>query len=110
MALYTGGANLALKSDGTVVGWGNNGYGDGRITPPAGLGGVVGIAAGEAHSLALKSDGTVVGWGYNGDGEATPPAGLGRVVRIAAGGYHSLALKNDGTVVGWGGKRHRRRG
>ena len=82
---------------GTVVEWGT-----GQIPPPAGLVGVVAIAAGEYHSLALKNDGTVVGWGYNFDLEATPPAGLSGVVAIAAGELHSLALKNDGTVVGWG--------
>lgn len=50
--------SLALKSDGTVVGWGN---GSGGTIPP-GLESVVSIAAGD-HSLALKSDGTVVAWG-----------------------------------------------
>ncbi len=90
--------SLALQSDGTVVGWGNNYYGE--TIPPAGLTGVVAIAAGTYHSLALKSDGTVVGWGYY--YYATPPAGLAGVVAIAAGQSHSLALKSDGTVVGWG--------
>jgi len=42
--------SLALKSDGTVVGWGNTGL----ATPPAGLSGVVAIAAGGVHSLALQ--------------------------------------------------------
>jgi len=52
--------NPALKSDGTLVGWGDNGAG--QATPPAGLTDVIAIAAGFLHSLALKSDGTVVGW------------------------------------------------
>jgi hypothetical protein len=82
--------SLALKSDGTVVGWGWND--DGQATPPAGLTGVVAIAAGGRHGLALKSDGTVGGWGWNAFGQATPPAGLSGVVAIAAGYYNSLAL------------------
>lgn len=90
---YTDG--LALKSDGTVVGWGF-----GATTPPVGLTNAVAVAAGGAHSLALRSDGTVVGWG--GGTAATPPLGLTGVVAIAAGNSHSLALKSDGTVVGWG--------
>ena len=90
--------SLALKSDGTVVGWGNSYY----ATPPAGLSNVVAIAAGLFHSLALKSDGTVVGWGDSSFGRLPPPAGLSNVVAIAAGYEHSLALKSDGTVVGWG--------
>jgi len=72
---------------------------------PAGLSGVIAIAAGYYHSLALKSDGTVVAWGATGVvdyGQADVPAGLSGVTAIAAGGSHSLALKSDGTVVAWG--------
>jgi polygalacturonase len=93
--------SLALKSDGTVVGWG-----DYDATPPEGLTGVTAIAAGFFHGLALKSDGTVVGWGYSAYGETTPPTGLTGVVAIATGLYHSLALKSDGTVVAWGDNTH----
>src|SRR5260221_3659681 len=42
----------ALKSDGTVAGWGNNVYG--QVNIPADLSGVTAIAAGVYHSLALK--------------------------------------------------------
>jgi len=91
---------VALKSDGTVVAWGDNSVG--QTTVPAGLSGVVAIAAGGFHTVALKSDGTVVGWGFNGDGQTTVPAGLSGVESIAAGGYHTVALKSDGTVVAWG--------
>ena len=76
--------SLALKADGTVVGWGVNAYGE--TTIPSGLSNVVAVAAGEYHSLALKADGTVVGWGFNGDGETAIPVGLNNVVAIAAGG------------------------
>ncbi len=92
--------SLALKADGTVVGWGDNSSGQTNI--PAGLNNVVAIAAGILHSLALKPDGTVVGWGDNSFGQTNIPGGLNNVVAIAAGFYHSLALKADGTVVGWG--------
>jgi hypothetical protein len=78
--------SMALRSDGTVVGWGQNTYGQG--SPPRGFSNVVAIAAGSAHSLALRSDGTVVAWGA----AASPPAGLSNVVAIAAGYGHSLAL------------------
>ena len=71
--------SLALKSDGTVVGWGS--YGSGQATPPAGLSDVVAIAAGGFHGLALKLDGTVVGWGDDGFGQATPPPGPQRCSR-----------------------------
>ena len=55
--------SLALKSDGTVVAWGYNTYG--QATVPANLSGVTALAGGSYHSLALKSDGTVVAWGLN---------------------------------------------
>jgi alpha-tubulin suppressor-like RCC1 family protein/chitodextrinase len=91
---------VALKTDGTVVAWGNNAHG--QITIPAGLTGVTAIAAGPIHTVALKSDGTVVAWGSNGDGQTTIPVGLTGVTAIAAGDYHTVVLKADGTVVAWG--------
>ncbi|MBI3414848.1 MAG: immunoglobulin domain-containing protein [Verrucomicrobia bacterium] len=91
---------VALKSDGTVVAWGNNG--SGQTTVPASLTGVTAIAAGADYTVALKNDGTVVAWGLNGYGQATVPAGLSGVMTIAAGYLHTVALKSDGTVVAWG--------
>jgi hypothetical protein len=91
---------LALRRDGTVLGFGHNG--DGRATPPPGLSGVAAIAAGIYDSLALKNDGSVVAWGFGGEGMTTPPSGLREVAAIAAGGFHNLALLGDGTIVGWG--------
>jgi alpha-tubulin suppressor-like RCC1 family protein len=101
VAIAAGGShNLALKSDGAVVAWGDNSTG--QSTVPGGLNAVVAIAAGGNHSLALKSDGTVVGWGGNSLHQTNVPVGLNGVVAIAAGGDQSLALKSDGTVASWG--------
>ncbi|MFC1745905.1 RCC1 domain-containing protein [Candidatus Riflebacteria bacterium] len=119
-----GSHSLAVKSDGTVWGWGNNQYGqtgNGNTTTPqsspvqiSGLSGLVAISAGDNHTLALKSDGTVWGWGNNqygqtGNGNTTSPqsspvqtSNLSSVIAISAGGNHSLALKSDGTVWSWG--------
>src|SRR5205807_2823122 len=55
--------SLALKMDGTVVGFGKND--NGESTPPASLSNVVAIAADYGYSVALKADGTVVGWGFD---------------------------------------------
>jgi len=99
-----GGANhsLLLKSNGTVIGWGNNSNGQSNV--PADLMDVTAIAAGNEHSLALTSDGTVVAWGNNSAGQTTLPeeAATSGVVSIAAGGRYSLALLSNGTVIGWG--------
>jgi hypothetical protein len=90
--------SLALKTDGSVIGWGANS--SGQTTAPAG-GNFVAVAAGAYHSLGLKADGSVIGWGLNTAGQASAPAG-GNVVAVSAGAYHSLALKTDGSVIGWG--------
>ena len=125
------GHSMALKSDGSVFGWGNNTSGEvgngtasstvDVLVPTAvvGLGagsGVVAIAAGASHSMALKSDGTVLTWGNNNSGQLgngtttdspTPVtvSGLGAgsgVIAISAGSAFSVVLKSDGTVLTWG--------
>jgi alpha-tubulin suppressor-like RCC1 family protein len=94
------GHSLALQADGTVVGWGDNTFG--QITIPMTLNRVVAIAAGDYHSLALRADGTVIAWGDNSSGQTSVPAGLTNVVAISAGFVHSVALRSDGTVIAWG--------
>ena len=74
---------LALKSDGTVIGWGDN---SDPATPPDGLSNVVAIAASDSYSLALKADGTLVAWGNDIDGQTDVPAGLSGIAGVAAGG------------------------
>ncbi|MEJ0090787.1 MAG: hypothetical protein WDM80_13720 [Limisphaerales bacterium] len=89
---------LALKADGTVVGWG---WSD-ATNVPAGLSNVVSIATGYQFSLALKSDGTLTSWGQ-GNVATTMPTTLSNIVSVSCNGlYHGLALRSDGTVVTWG--------
>jgi alpha-tubulin suppressor-like RCC1 family protein len=121
------GFSLALKSDGTVWGWGSNQLGQlgiGTTTAPPvlapvqaiNLSNIVAIAAGNHHALALRNDGTVWAWGNNqfgqiGTGTATPlepvttpfqvPTLTG-ITALSGGAHHSLALRNDGTVWSWG--------
>lgn len=121
--------SLALKKDGTVYSWGNNGMGQlgrtgttnraGRIS---GFNGkkIVQISTSDSHSLALDEDGNVWGWGLNMYGEtgsgstaeftvntpvqskASASEALGNIVAVAAGQYHSLALTESGEVLAWG--------
>ena len=84
---------VALKSDGSVVAWGYNDYGQTDV--PSGLSNVTAISAGGAcpydcggSSVALRSDGTVVAWGLSPD----VPAGLTNVTAIAAGLLHTVAI------------------
>ena len=80
-----------LTQGGTVVAWGDNDAG--QTTVPAGLSGVVAIAAGWYHTVALKQDGTVVAWGDNENGQTKVPADLSGVVAITAGEDNTVALK-----------------
>ena len=115
--------SLALCSDGTVVTWGGNSYGQlGNSVNTSGtlLGKtVIGVSAGFEFSLALCSDGTLAAWGSNtrgqlGDGtgnHSSVPVAVtasgafpGKtVVAVSAGGEHGLALCSDGAMVAWGG-------
>lgn len=121
-AIAAGGhQSIALKDDGTVLVWGDNGGGpfDTNVTPASsptplsGLDSIVDIAAGGSHSLALRQDGTVWAWGRNDYGQlgdqtfssSSRPvqvAGLSDIIAVVAGGYHSLALQNNGTIWTWG--------
>jgi len=92
--------SVALKSDGTVVAWGKNTFGQTDV--PVGLADVVAVTAGKYCNLAVKSDGTVVGWGYNSSFLNQIPEGLDQVVSVSISNSHALALKRDGTVVAWG--------
>ncbi len=113
---------LVATSAGTVLGWGQNEYGElgdgtsiNRSTPvtAASLTGVSQVSTGWYHSLAVQSSGAVYSWGYNSDGElgdgtniskntAQVVPSLSGITAVAAGQYHSLALRNDGTVWAWG--------
>src|ERR1041385_1769215 len=59
-AIAAGGRHaLALRSDGSVMGWGNGAAAE----VPADLKNVAAISAGGEHSLALDSNGVVFAWG-----------------------------------------------
>ena len=89
--------SLALRSNGTVVAWGDNDFGECDV--PAGLTNVKAISAGAGYSLALRNDGSVAHWGNL---SGFLPPGLTGVKAISAGFSHALALKSDGTIAGWG--------
>jgi hypothetical protein len=92
--------SLALLTNGVVVAWGDNSYG--QAAPPADLSNVVAVTAGDLHSAALRTNGTVAAWGDDYFGQTDVPAGLSNVVAIAAGDFHTLALLSDGGIVCWG--------
>lgn len=92
---------VALKQDGSVVGWGNNGV----DAPPAGLKASA-VSAGNGKGYAIvdggPQDGTLVVWGTGAD--PAPPVDLGdNLVDITSSGAFVLALRADGTARLWGG-------
>jgi alpha-tubulin suppressor-like RCC1 family protein len=126
--------SLALLSDGAIMAWGSNGYGqlgvgntENSDVPMAvdNLSGATAISAGGTEpgggqSLALLNNGTVMAWGDNESGQlgigtegngqrsATPLLvhGLTDVTAVSAGGEHSLALVDGGSVMAWGSNRY----
>ncbi|MEV4253707.1 Ig-like domain repeat protein, partial [Spirillospora sp. NPDC049652] len=118
--------SLAVTSDGRVLAWGYNGYGElgdgtteSRTVPvevhlPQGVT-VKQVSAGYMFSLALTTDGRVLAWGYNnygklGNGTTTDsrtpvqvalPSDL-TIKQVAAGDNHGLALTTSSRVWGWG--------
>lgn len=120
----SGGKNcsFAIKSDGTVFGWGYNDTNQLGIdnivktTLPVeipNLTNIDKIVGGNDYGLALKNDGTVWAWGNNTKGQLglgdttireTPVqiSSLTNVIDISAGTSLSIAAKEDGTVYTWG--------
>jgi len=124
----TFGDSYALTTDGRVLSWGDNTFGELGTTvslpstpnpvfvaTPAGVK-VSSLAAGGFHVLARTSTGHVLGWGFNdrgqvGDGTTTDRfqpvpvtlPGNATVTALAAGSLHSVALTTTGKVFAWGG-------
>jgi alpha-tubulin suppressor-like RCC1 family protein len=107
--------SLGIKSDGTVVGWGANDYGQCDIPTPNQD--FVAIASGGfmamAHDLGLKTDGRLVAWGDNRYGQCfgpSPTPNEGFVAVASSPGSegspgalgHNLGLRSDSTIVAWG--------
>ena len=106
--------SLAIKSDGTVVGWGDNfggqaigikstypPYRDSGVVTIDGqtLSNVVAISACQ-FSAALKHDGTVTVWGRDDIGRKIEvPSDLTNVIAVSVGEEHCLVLKKDGMLI-----------
>jgi hypothetical protein len=116
--------SLAIRSNGTLWGWGGNGcgiLGDGTVVGKCSPVSVVGgftdwcqVSAGLCHSLAVRTDGTAWAWGNNTNGRlgdntitnrSSPISVIGGFTnwcQVSAGCVHSLGLRSNGTAWAWG--------
>lgn len=90
---------LALKTDGTVVASGWNGYGQTNV--PAGLNGVKRVLAKNYESWAIKSNGTAAVWGANG----TNPTGstISGIATLDLSKNQYCMVNNSGSLSGYWG-------
>jgi alpha-tubulin suppressor-like RCC1 family protein len=114
----------AIKTDGTLWTWGNNGsaqLGDNtttqRRTPVTTFAGGTNwkqVSCGGFHTAAIKTDGTLWTWGFNFNGQlgnntstfsvitpVTTFSGGTNWKQVSCGG-HTAAIKTDGTLWTWG--------
>jgi hypothetical protein len=116
---------MELTTNGDVVSWGGNHYGElgdytslgsSNAVHVVGLTNIIKIASGLNHSLAIDSYGALWAWGDNqfaqlGDGDLNKTnrpvqvSGMtNSVIAIAGNQETSIAAKADGTVWTWGAK------
>ncbi len=96
--------SAARRSDGAIIAWGDNSYGQLNVPAlPAGIP-CVGVSAGYRHALGLLGDGTIIAWGHNFHGEINVPQLPSGVTwtQAVAGISFSAGLRSDGIVQAWG--------
>ena len=121
---------LAIKTDGTLWGFGGNGtggeIGDGTTinkVSPVQIGSLTDwsvVAAGHYFSIAIKTDGTLWSWGFQDQGQLgisiagsgvsmvgsrSSPVQVGSLTiwsKISCGEDHTLAITTDGKLWAWG--------
>lgn len=104
----TGGVahSLALKDDGSIVGWGLdtlvNGTPTGQVSNTPTGNDFVQVAATFYSSFALKADGSIVSWGADRYNQVSDTPSGNDFVQVAGASAHALALKSDGSIVSWG--------
>lgn len=117
------GHSLAVLTDGTLLGWGDNSFGAAGAGAgvsirrfPAQVGTAddwAAVSADGVRSYGLKTDGSLWAWGDNswgrlGDGtevDRYSPVRIGSErdwIAVSAGWDHTLALKEDGSLWVWG--------
>ena len=90
-----GGHSCGIKTDNTVVCWGNNR--NGQSTPPTGQ--FSSVSAGRDYTCGVRMSGELECWGWI-QGGVTPPQG--KFLSVSVGDIHSCAVRIDGVTACWG--------
>lgn len=112
---------LAIRTDGSLWGWGRSSGGTGAASRGNNFGrepihimdDVAAVSTSDNHTMVIKTDGSLWGWGRNGDavlGDGTttqrshtdPVHVMDDVAAVSAGSHHTFAIKTDGSLWGWG--------
>lgn len=113
---------LAIKSNGTLWGWGNNFYGSLGVgdttnrSSPVQIGALTNwrlVTSGYYNGGAIKTDGTLWTWGYNDLGQLghsdkvyrSSPTQVGADTNwsyVSLGVFAAIAVKTNGTMYSWG--------
>jgi alpha-tubulin suppressor-like RCC1 family protein len=93
--------NLALKSDGSLVQWGQVSTAQAAI--PAAATDLVAIDLHANSNFGLVRSGAVIAWGNTSSSiDNPPPEAASGIVAIKTGPRHIVALKADGSLIAWG--------
>ena len=89
-AVSAGGLNsVAIRTDGKLVSWGDNRFGQVSGTP---AGTYSAVSAGGPASVAIRADGSLVSWGYDGFGVVSGTPATGNYSAVSAGSNNSVAI------------------
>ncbi|WP_321311669.1 DUF4214 domain-containing protein [Halarcobacter sp.] len=96
----------AIKSDGSVVAWGDSRYGGDISSVASDLSsGVTKLYSSSSAFAALKNDGSLITWGYpefGGDSSSVSSSLSSGVKKVYSNPLGFVALKEDGSVLTWG--------
>jgi alpha-tubulin suppressor-like RCC1 family protein len=115
-------STLAVKTNGTLWGWGNNAdgqLGDGTVTrrsSPVQIGALTGwsrVSSGGTQSVAIRTNGTLWAWGRGASGQLgdntvvskSSPVQIGALTtwsQASSGETHTLAVRTNNTLWSWG--------
>ncbi len=115
--------SLGIRQNGTIWGWGNNGFGQlgdntavSKISPVSVVGGFTDwckISGGGTSSFGIRTNGVLYAWGYNNAGRLGDNTVANKSSPVSVvGGFtdwcfvsncnHTLAVRTNGTLWAWG--------